>query len=342
MTVATPFTSSSAPTAPAKPSAALELRGITKRFGAHTALEDFTLSVPRGSRTGIIGRSGAGKSTLVRLLSGLDTPDSGELYLGGENLLTLSPAQRRQRQARTGLVFQHFNLLAQRTAVQNVALPLEFAGVPRARREALAREGLAQVGLEGFGDRYPAQLSGGQKQRVGIARALVTNPELLLADEATSALDPETSASILNLLTRIQQERDLTLIIVTHQMEVVRSATTHVAVLDHGRLVESGETGRVLASPQHITTRALLGAHQPQVALAPGESLRQLTLPALDAAALAQLAALGGRVVEAQPTVIGGREQVLVWLAAPEQLSLHDLYSQLHTRVQPTRPEVVA
>ena len=134
VTVATPFTSSSAPTAPAKPSAALELRGITKRFGAHTALEDFTLSVPRGSRTGIIGRSGAGKSTLVRLLSGLDTPDSGELYLGGENLLTLSPAQRRQRQARTGLVFQHFNLLAQRTAVQNVALPLEFAGVPRARR----------------------------------------------------------------------------------------------------------------------------------------------------------------------------------------------------------------
>ncbi|MDO4264259.1 MAG: methionine ABC transporter ATP-binding protein [Deinococcus sp.] len=336
MTTATPLAHTAS--VPAQSSgAALELRGITKRFGAAAALEDFTLSVPRGSRTGIIGRSGAGKSTLVRLLSGLDTPDSGELYLGGENLLALGPAQRRQRQARTGLVFQHFNLLAQRTAVQNVALPLEFAGVPQVKREAQARDALAQVGLSGFEGRYPAQLSGGQKQRVGIARALVTGPELLLADEATSALDPETSASILNLLTQIQQERDLTLIIVTHQMEVVRSATTHVAVLDHGRLVESGETGHVLASPQHATTRALLGAHQPQVELAPGEALHQLTLPALDAAVLSRLAALGGRVVEAQPTVIGGRQQVLTWAAVPALLSLSDLRWQLLTR-----PEVSA
>lgn len=331
MTTAPLFAVSAAGTAAAQPAGgpALELRGITKRFGDHTALDDFTLSVPRGSRAGIIGRSGAGKSTLVRLLSGLDTPDSGELRLGGENLLALSPAQRRARQARTGLVFQHFNLLAQRTAVQNVALPLEFAGVPKARREALAREGLAQVGLADLGGRYPAQLSGGQKQRVGIARALVTNPELLLADEATSALDPETSASILSLLTRIQQERDLTLIIVTHQMEVVRSSTTHVAVLDQGRLVESGETGQVLARPQHATTRALLGAHQPQVQLSADEALQQLTLPALDAAVLSRLAALGGRVVEAQPTVIGGRQQVLAWLAVPAQFSVAELYAQL-------------
>ncbi|GHG06752.1 ABC transporter ATP-binding protein [Deinococcus piscis] len=333
MTIATPLTHVSSPAA-APASAALELRGITKRFGGHTALEDFTLHVPRGSRTGIIGRSGAGKSTLVRLLSGLDTPDSGELHLGGENLLTLSPAQRRQRQARTGLVFQHFNLLAQRTALQNVALPLEFAGVPKVKREAQARDTLAQVGLSGFEDRYPAQLSGGQKQRVGIARALVTGPELLLADEATSALDPETSASILSLLTRIQQERDLTLIIVTHQMEVVRSATTHVAVLDHGRLVESGETGRVLANPQHATTRALLGAHQPLAELAPGETLQQLTLPALDAATLGRLAALGGRVVEAQPTVIGGRQQVLVWLGVPQHLSADRLLGQLQPQAE--------
>lgn len=325
MTTATLHTSSSSaavqayPTAAQTPSHALELRGITKRFGDHTALEDFSLSVPRGSRTGIIGRSGAGKSTLVRLLSGLDVPDSGELRLGGENLLALTGAQRRARQARTGLVFQHFNLLAQRTAAQNVALPLEFAGVPKAKREALARETLAQVGLGHLGDRYPAQLSGGQKQRVGIARALVTGPELLLADEATSALDPETSASILALLTQIQQERDLTLIIVTHQMEVVRSATTHVAVLDHGRLVESGETGRVLANPQHETTRALLGAHQPAVNLRAGETLQQVVLPALDAAALSQLAALGGRVVEAQSTLLGGHEQVLAWVVLPAE-----------------------
>lgn len=315
--------------------AALELRGVTKRFGTHTALQDLTFSVPRGSRTGIIGRSGAGKSTLVRLLSGLDTPDSGELHLGGENLLTLTPAQRRARQARTGLVFQHFNLLAQRTAAQNVALPLEFTGVPRARRLALARESLAQVGLTDLADRYPAQLSGGQKQRVGIARALVTGPDLLLADEATSALDPETSAGILKLLTQLQQERDLTLIIVTHQMEVIRSSVTHVAVLDHGRLVESGETGQVLSDPQHATTRALLGAHLPQVQLAAGETLQQVTLPALDAAALGRLADLGGRVVEAQTSVTGGREQVLAWVAVPQQLDADELRARL--RRQPER-----
>ena len=306
MTTATPL-----------PPYALQLRHLTKHFGAHAALQDFSLDIPRGSRMGIIGRSGAGKSTLVRILSGLEQPDSGEVLMSGQNLLTLPARERRAQLSRTGLVFQHFNLLAQRTALQNVALPLEFAGVPRAEREAKAREALAQVGLGDLGGRYPAQLSGGQKQRVGIARALVTNPELLLADEATSALDPETSASILALLTQIQQERDLTLIIVTHQMEVVRSSTTHVAVLDSGQLAESGETAQVLADPQHPTTRALLGAHQPAAALQSGETLEQVVLPALDAATLGRLAALGCRLIEAQPVNVGGHEGLLAWLALP-------------------------
>ncbi len=181
---------------------ALKFRQFGKTYPGQPqpALSDLTLDVPRGSRIGIIGiigPSGAGKSTLVRLISGLERPDTGKLLVRGE---ALTPTALGARQNRTGLVFQHFNLLAQRTALRNVTLTLELRGVPRARRDALAREQLRLIGLDGLADRYPAQLSGGQKQRFGIARALVTDPDLLLADEATSALDPETSAGILNLL----------------------------------------------------------------------------------------------------------------------------------------------
>ncbi|WP_322618825.1 ATP-binding cassette domain-containing protein [Deinococcus terrestris] len=194
--------------------------------------------------------------------------------------------------------------------------PLTFAvaGVPRAAREARARELLADVGLADLAGRYPAQLSGGQKQRVGIARALALEPDLLLADEATSALDPETSAGILALLTEVQRSRDLTLIVVTHQLEVVRAACTHVAVLDAGRLVESGETRKVLARPAHPVTRALLDAHRPQLPLSPGETLRRVTLPDLGSGTLERLAALGARLVQAEPHPQG----VDAWLVLPE------------------------
>ncbi|UBV44939.1 ATP-binding cassette domain-containing protein (plasmid) [Deinococcus taeanensis] len=303
------------PHTPAAP-AALDFQSVRKTYpGQNTpALQDLTLRVPRGSRMGIIGRSGAGKSTLVRLISGLDTPDAGQLLVRGQ---ALTSTTRRAHQARTGLVFQHFNLLAQRTVLRNVTLPLELRGVPRARRDALAREQLRLVGLDALAERYPAQLSGGQKQRVGIARALVTDPDLLLADEATSALDPETSAGILTLLLEIQQERDLTLVIVTHQLEVVRAATTHIAVLDRGTLVETGETSAVLRAPQHDVTRALLDAHRPDVTLAPHETLRHLTLPDLNPATLAALAGSGARIVQAQAHPLG----MDVWLAAPDHLA---------------------
>lgn len=296
---------------------ALDFKNVRKTYpGAPSpALRDLTLSIPRGSRTGIIGRSGAGKSTLVRLMSGLETPDSGELWIQGQQVATLSKAQRRERQARTGLVFQHFNLLAQRTALHNVTLPLELQGVPRARREAKARDLLAQVGLADLAGRYPAQLSGGQKQRVGIARALVTDPDLLLADEATSALDPETSAALLELLTGLQRERDLTLVIVTHQMEVVRAATSHVAVLDRGQLVETGETRQILSQPQHEVTRALLDAHRPAVALAEHEVLRHVNLPDLEPRTLAALAGAGARIVQAEAHPQG----VDAWLVVPRE-----------------------
>lgn len=295
---------------------ALHFAGVTKTYPgqAAPALNNLNLSVARGSRTGIIGRSGAGKSTLVRLISGLKTPDQGQVLVRGQDVSRLSRAEQRQRQARTGLVFQHFNLLAQRTVLGNVTLPLELLGQPRAQRERRALEMLEQVGLADFARRYPAQLSGGQKQRVGIARALATDPDLLLADEATSALDPETSAGILELLTRLQRERDLTLVIVTHQMEVVRAATTHVAVLDGGVLVEQGETRRLLAQPQHAVTRALLDAHRPEVALRAGEVLRHVNLDDLGAATLAALGSLGARLVQAEAHPQG----VDAWLVVPE------------------------
>ena len=300
----------------APPHAALQFEGVGKTYPGQSApaLQDLTLSVPRGSRTGIIGRSGAGKSTLVRLISGLETPDTGRLLVHGEDVTRLGRAGQRQRQARTGLVFQHFNLLAQRTVLGNVTLPLELAGQPRPQREKRALELLEQVGLADFARRYPAQLSGGQKQRVGIARALVTGPDLLLADEATSALDPETSAGILDLLIRLQRERDLTLLIVTHQLEVVRAATTHVAVLDRGQLVEQGHTRQLLAHPQHEVTRALLDAHRPEVTLRSGEVLRHVNLDDLGAETLAALARLGARLVQAEAHPQG----VDAWLVVRE------------------------
>lgn len=296
---------------------ALEFRQVSKTYPGQTlpALRDLSLSVPRGSRTGIIGRSGAGKSTLVRLMSGLEVPDTGELLVQGQNLAALGRGQRRERQARTGLVFQHFNLLAQRTVLGNVMLPLELQRLAAGQRKARALDLLEQVGLADLAGRYPAQLSGGQKQRVGIARALATAPDLLLADEATSALDPETSAGILELLIRLQRERDLTLVIVTHQMEVVRAATTQVAVLDGGRLVEFGDTRQILAYPQHQVTRALLDAHRPAVSLQPGEELRHVNLQTLDAPTLAALAQLGARIVQAEAHPQG----VDAWLVTPQE-----------------------
>ncbi|ACO47265.1 ATP-binding cassette domain-containing protein [Deinococcus deserti] len=295
---------------------ALVFEGVRRTYPgqAGPALRDVSFSVPRGSRTGIIGRSGAGKSTLVRLISGLELPDAGHVSVQGQDFSALSASARRERQARTGLVFQHFNLLAQRTALGNVTLPLELRGVPRAQREARARELLAQVGLADLASRYPAQLSGGQKQRVGIARALATEPDLLLADEATSALDPETSAGILTLLTDLQRDRDLTVVIVTHQLEVVRAATTHVAVLDSGQLVEFGQTREVLSQPQHAVTRALLEAHRPAASLTAGEQLRRVTLAELSPRTLTALAGLGARVVQADAHPLG----VDVWLAVPD------------------------
>src|SRR3954470_3286255 len=241
---------------------ALRLTGVTKRFGALAAIEDISLEVRRGEILGIIGRSGAGKSTLIRCLNGLEKPDSGRIEIGGRDIVPLNERELRAVRGRIGMIFQHFNLIAQKSVASNVALPLKIAGWDRARRKERVAELLELVGLSAKAEAYPAQLSGGQKQRVGIARALAASPDLLLSDEATSALDPETTTSILALLKDINRKLGLTILLITHEMSVIRAVTDRVVVLDHGRIVEQGETERVFAAPQAELTQRLLAAAQ--------------------------------------------------------------------------------
>jgi ABC-type metal ion transport system, ATPase component len=237
---------------------------VTKRFGAgeqaFAALDGVDMTVGRGEITGIIGRSGAGKSTLIRLVNGLEKASSGRVVVDGVEVGGLNEAGMRGLRREVGMIFQHFNLLSSRTAFDNVGLPLEIAGLDRAAIRAKVEPLLDLVGLADKAGRYPSELSGGQKQRVGIARALATSPKLLLSDEATSALDPETTQSILALLKRINAELGLTVLLITHEMEVVKTIATRVAVIDRGRIVEQGRTFDIFTAPQHETTRSLLSA----------------------------------------------------------------------------------
>ncbi len=244
--------------------AIVRFESVSKSFpagrasGEVIALDDIDLAAPRGSITAIIGRSGAGKSTLIRLVNGLEKPSSGKVLVDGTDVAPLGEKALRETRRQIGMIFQHFNLLSSRTVYDNVALPLEISGVAAREIEARVTPLLDLVGLADKRNRYPSELSGGQKQRVGIARALAMQPKLLLSDEATSALDPETTLSVLALLRRINQELGLTIILITHEMEVVRSIADHVAVIEQGRIVESGTTFDVFTRPEHETTKALL------------------------------------------------------------------------------------
>jgi len=238
----------------------IALERVSKTFPDGTrALDDVSLEVPRGSVFGVIGRSGAGKSTLLRLLNGLERASAGEVRVDGAALSTLDAAGLRALRRRVGMIFQSFGLLANRTVAGNVALPLELAGVARGEQNARVAALLARVGLADKAGVYPARLSGGQRQRVGIARALATRPDILLCDEATSALDPETTRSVLALLGELNRELGLTIVLITHELSVVRAICDHVAVIDRGRVVESGATEAVLGAARHAATLALLG-----------------------------------------------------------------------------------
>ncbi|MDQ0506144.1 D-methionine transport system ATP-binding protein [Xanthobacter agilis] len=225
-----------------------------------TALSDISLAVPEGAIVGVIGRSGAGKSTLIRLVNGLEQPTAGRVVVDGVDIGALSEQALRGQRRAIGMIFQHFNLLARRTAYANVALPLEIAGLPQREIKSRVEPLLELVGLADKRDRYPAELSGGQKQRVGIARALATQPRVLLSDEATSALDPETTNQILALLRKVNAELKLTVLLITHEMAVIKAVADKVAVIDGGRIVEEGSTYEVFAHPRHATTRSFLSA----------------------------------------------------------------------------------
>lgn len=236
------------------------IEALSKRYSGQSvdALHNISLNIQRGEIYGIIGRSGAGKSTLIRCLNRLEDPTAGRIVIDGTDISALTARQLVTWRRSTGMIFQHFNLLSAKTVRQNIELPLKVAGVPAAARARKVDELLALVGLEARQHAWPAQLSGGQKQRVGIARALVHDPELLLCDEATSALDPETTRSILALLKKINQQRHITIVLITHEMDVVHDLCHNVAVIDQGEIIERGPVWQVYSDPQQETTRQLL------------------------------------------------------------------------------------
>jgi D-methionine transport system ATP-binding protein len=243
----------------------VRLQGVSRRFGQTQALRGVSLTVQKGEILGLIGRSGAGKSTLIRCLNGLEQPDEGVIEIEGRKITGLSEKQLQSVRSRVGMVFQHFNLLSAKTVAQNVALPLKIAGLDKVRRAQRVAELLELVGLADKAQHYPAALSGGQKQRVGIARALAASPALLLCDEATSALDPETTHSILALLKSLNQKLGITILLITHEMEVIKSVAHRVAVIDAGEIIEQGPVWEVFAHPQSELTRTLLRGLLPQL-----------------------------------------------------------------------------
>lgn len=237
----------------------IELVNVEKTYyskaGNIHALKKTNLQINEGEIFGIIGLSGAGKSTLVRCINMLEKPTAGKVFVNGAEMTAMSDAQLRKARQSIGMIFQHFNLLASRTVYDNIAFPLEIQGLGKEEIAKRVRPLLELVQLESRADYYPSQLSGGQKQRVGIARALASNPKVLLCDEATSALDPQTTKSILELLKDINKKMNLTIVMITHQMEVVKAICDRVAVIENGNIIEEGSMIEVFTNPQHPTTK---------------------------------------------------------------------------------------
>lgn len=229
--------------------------GTFKRSSAVKAVDQVSLSIEKGEIFGIIGYSGAGKSTLIRMLNGLEKPTEGNVIVAGKNMATIKGAELRKARMEISMIFQHFNLLWSRTVSENIEFPLEIARVPKKERKKKVKELISLVGLDGRENAYPSQLSGGQKQRVGIARALANNPKVLLCDEATSALDPQTTDDILELLVDINKRLGLTIVLITHEMHVIRKICHRVAVMEMGKVVESGQVLDVFRNPTAPITK---------------------------------------------------------------------------------------
>ena len=237
----------------------IQLNNISKSFAVKAtridALKDVSLSIAKGEIFGVIGASGAGKSTLIRCVNLLERPDSGQVIIENNDLMSLPASDLMLKRRKIGMIFQHFNLLSSRTVYGNISFPLELEGKSKEFISGKVLELLRLVGLEDKADVYPANLSGGQKQRVAIARALANDPYILLCDEATSALDPATTKSILKLLKKINKQLDLTILLITHEMDVIKSICDQVAVLDHGKLIETGPVESIFANPRETTTK---------------------------------------------------------------------------------------
>ena len=264
----------------------IEIQHLTKRFatksGTVVALKDINLTIHDGDIYGIIGMSGAGKSTLVRCINMLERPDEGSVAVGGRQMQQLSAAELRAARRDITMIFQQFNLLMQRTCLRNIMFPMELSKTPKDKAEARARELLELVGLPDKADAYPAQLSGGQKQRIAIARALATDPKVLLCDEATSALDPDTTRSILGLIREINQKMGITVVVITHQMSVVEAICDRVAILDGGQVVEEGTVQEIFAKPKTAAARRLVApgggkASRELASFAPDDHVIRLT-----------------------------------------------------------------
>lgn len=240
----------------------IQLRNMGKEFrtanGPVVALDDINLDIMEGEIFGIIGLSGAGKSTLVRCINLLEIPTSGKVIFEEENLAALNDRGKRRARQSMGMIFQQFNLLAQRNVLKNICFPLEIAGVPKAKAQERAMELLKLVGLDDRSKAYPAQLSGGQKQRVAIARAIATNPKVLLCDEATSALDPNTTKSILALLKQINLDFGITVIVITHEMAVIEAICDRVAIIDQSKIAEVGRVSDIFSEPKSRIGRQLI------------------------------------------------------------------------------------
>ena len=307
----------------------IEIKHLSKTFqmkdGAVNALKNIDLTIPDGSIYGIIGMSGAGKSTLVRCINLLERPTEGSVVIDGTAMESLTPAQLRQRRREITMIFQQFNLLMQRTCLKNICFPMELAGVPKEKATARARELLELVGLPDKADAYPAQLSGGQKQRIAIARALATNPKVLLCDEATSALDPNTTHAILQLIQKINREMGITVVIITHQMSVVEDVCSHVAILDNGTVVEQGSVRDIFSNPHSDAAKRLVfPAGTPERELLPGRKMVRVAFngtQTTDKPLVASLAIECGAlvsIVAADTRVVNGQTLGSMLLALPE------------------------
>jgi D-methionine transport system ATP-binding protein len=247
----------------------ISIKSVRKVFqskkGQLKAVDDVNLEIQDGEIFGVIGYSGAGKSTLIRMLNGLELPTEGSITVAGREISKIKGSELRKARQEISMIFQHFNLLWSRTVSENIAFPLEIAGVSAPQRKKRVAELVKLVGLQGREDAYPSQLSGGQKQRVGIARALANNPKVLLCDEATSALDPQTTDSILDLLVDINKKLGLTIVLITHEMHVIRKICHRVAVMESGRIVELGSVLDVFKNPQQsITKRFVQQVSEPE------------------------------------------------------------------------------